>query len=168
MYQGKSIRLRPFERSDQKKYRDWVNNSEIASLVDRVLPVSDHEHEKWYSSIIENRNCVFFAIESIKPVKHIGAIWLWNIDSRHRKAELRVLIGESSAVNKGLGTEAIAMISSFAFNKLNLHRLYAYVLLKNARAIRAFEKAGFVKEGELREDRFIDGVYEDVAFMALI
>lgn len=168
MYNGRNIRLRPFEKADQKQYREWVNNSDIASLVDRILPVSEYEHDKWYSSIMDRQNCVFFAIETIESAKFIGAIWLWDIDFRHRKAEVRVLIGESSSVNKGLGTEAITLIQSFAFEKVNLHKLFAYVLSKNQRAVRAFEKAGFETEAELKEDRFVNGVYEDVAILACI
>lgn len=38
--------LRPFEKEDIENYRKWVNNAEIAYLVDRALPVTRQEHEK--------------------------------------------------------------------------------------------------------------------------
>jgi RimJ/RimL family protein N-acetyltransferase len=51
---------------------------------------------------------------------------------------------------------------AYAFERLNLHRVYAYVLAINPRARRAFEKAGFALEGTLREDRWAGDAYTDV------
>ncbi|MCX8083991.1 MAG: GNAT family N-acetyltransferase [Calditerrivibrio sp.] len=168
MYKGDKIILRPFEKRDIEIYRQWVNDGEIASLVDRVLPVTEIEHERWYDSIQQNQNIVVFAIEEKTTNKYIGNVWLYNVDYRHRKAEVRILIGDSEGKNKGFGTEALKMISLFAFNKMNLHKLYAYVLASNIRAKKSFEKAGFVEEGILKKDRFVNGHYEDVFLMAKI
>lgn len=40
MYIGNNIILRPFEKGDSEIYGQWVNEGEIAPLVDRVLPVT--------------------------------------------------------------------------------------------------------------------------------
>lgn len=168
MYQGKFIRLRALERRDLKQSRTWVNDSEIASLVDRVLPVTEYDHKKWFQAIKSDKNIVFFAIESLPKRTYIGNIWLWNIDWRHRKAELRIIIGEKKAQGKGYGTEAIKVITSIAFHKLNLHKVYARVLSFNKRAKKAFTKAGFFVEATLKEDAFINGHYHDVYLMARI
>jgi hypothetical protein len=66
MLRGKHITLRSFERKNIKKYREWVNDPEIASLIDRVLPVSEIEHEKWFENIKRDKNSVFFAIHQIR------------------------------------------------------------------------------------------------------
>jgi RimJ/RimL family protein N-acetyltransferase len=75
---------------------------------------------------------------------------------------LRVVIGEPSQTTRGIGTEAIDLACSYAFERLNLHRIYAYVLEINPRARRAFEKAGFALEGTLRQDRWFEDRYVDV------
>ncbi len=168
MYRGKNITLRPFEKRDIETYRQWVNDPEIAALVDRILPVSELEHERWYGSIQQNQNAVVFAIDENSNSKYIGNVWLWDVEYRHRKAEVRILIGDSEGRGKGYGSEALEMISWFAFNKMNLHKLYAYVLSSNVRAKRAFERAGFSEEGLLRQDRFVNGRYEDVFLMGKI
>lgn len=168
MYLGNNIILRPFEKRDIEIYRQWVNDGEIASLVDRVLPVTEIEHERWYSSIQQNQSAVVFAIDEKSSSKYIGNVWLYNIDYRHRKSEVRILIGDNESRGKGIGAEALEMISWFAFNKINLHKLYAYVLSSNIRAKKAFEKAGFIEEGILKQDRFVNGRYEDVFLMGKI
>jgi RimJ/RimL family protein N-acetyltransferase len=158
--QGKNVTLCPFDRRHAEHTRAWVNDAVLAALLDRSRPVSDADHERWYASITGREDCVYFAIETAEM--HAGNVWLWNIDARHRKAEVRILIGPNEHHGKGLGSEAIALIANYARDRLNLRRLYAYVLSTNPRACRAFEKAGFALEGTLREDRWIGDRYADV------
>ena len=49
-----------------------------------------------------------------------------------------------------------------------LHRVYLRALSENLQAIRSYEKAGFVREGLLRDDVCIDGVYRDIVWMAAV
>lgn len=168
MYITDSITLRPFEKEDLPKYRQWINNAEIASLIDRVLPVTETHHEIWYKKLLDDSSAVVFAVMRNDTSDYIGNVWLWNIDIRHRKAEVRIVIGDKSVAGKGFGIEALTLLSWFAFEKLNLHKLYAYVLMSNLRAIKAFERAGFSAEGVLKEDRYVNGRYEDVCVLAKI
>lgn len=167
MYRYKDIELRAFNKEDAEKYLEWVNDPQIARLVDRVLPVTKYEHDKWYGALISNENAVVFAIVA-KPNNYIGNVWLWDIDWRHRKAEVRISIGDKSYYNKGLGTQSIEAITDFAFNKLGLHKVYAYILKYNDIASKVFTKAGFKLEGTLREDRFIEGRFVDTFLRAKI
>ncbi len=163
------VSLRPFEAGDLDTYRRWVNDPAIGDCIDRVRPVTAEEHRDWYSALLRNERAVVFAVDD--PVgrsssKYLGNVWLWDIDWRHRKAEVRILIGRDSCTGSGYGTAAIRQVNDFAFGKLNLHRLYAYVLAHNTRAQRAFEKAGYCTEGVLREDRFMNGSFVDTLVMA--
>lgn len=54
------------------------------------------------------------------------------------------------------------------FQNLNLHRIYLRVFANNVRAIRSYEKAGFVHEGRLRQAEFRQGQYLDVFFMSVL
>ena len=168
MLKGRLVVLRPFEKEDLEEYRKWVNNAKIAHLVDRATPVTRHEHENWYADLVGSNNATVFAIATVADDHYIGNVWLWDISWRHRKAEVRILIGNEDYHDKGLGKEALKLIANFAFNKLNLNRLYAYVIASNTRARKAFEKAGFTVEGVLRKDRYIDGEYQDVFLMAIL
>ena len=159
---GHRIVLSPFERRHLEQTRAWANDPELMRLLDRARPVSDAEHEKWFAALQDRDDCVYFAIETVEDARHIGNVWLWNIDARHRRAELRIMIGSRAHHGRGAGTEAITLACDYGFGRLNLHKVYAYVLGINARARRAFEKAGFVLEGTLREDRWVGDAYTDV------
>lgn len=167
MITGKTIALRPLDSRHSIHTRNWANDPSLAQLLDRAWPVSDTEHEKWFLSLSERKDCLYFAIETLKDDKHVGNVWLWGIDCRHRKAELRVVIGETDC-GRGLGTDAIRLLCAYGFERLNLHKIYAYVLGINPRARRAFEKAGFSIEGTLKEDRWTGDRYSDVYLLANI
>ena len=159
---GDSVTLRPFDRRHADSARHWANDLEMARLLDRARPITDAEHERWYASLQGRSDCVYFAIETRPAQEHVGNIWLWDIDPRHRKAEVRVVIGAAAGQGRGLGTEAVRLLADFARERLNLRRLYAFVLGINPRACRAFEKAGFTLEGTLRQDRWTGAEYADV------
>jgi RimJ/RimL family protein N-acetyltransferase len=56
----------------------------------------------------------------------------------------------------------------FAFNHMNLHRVYLQVYDFNVRGIRSYEKCGFKKEGALRDARFSRGKYHDTIIMGIL
>ena len=161
MISGRLVHLVALDRAHLDRTRQWANDEELCRLLDRARPVSDKEHEEWFTSLSGRSDRVYFAIETDGERRHVGNVWLWDIDPRHRKAELRIMIGEPSAMGRGAGTEAIDLACRYAFERLNLHRVYAYVLEINPRARRAFEKAGFVLEGTLRQERWFGDKYVD-------
>lgn len=166
MLSGTVVSLRAFDRRHLAVTRDWMNDLELAQLLDRCRPVTDAEHEHWYSSLLARNDVCFMAIEETDTGRHIGNVWLWNIDWRNSKAELRIVIGERTALGQGSGTEAIGLLCEYAFERLNLRRIYAYVLASNPRAVRAFQKSGFDQEGLLKGDRWGGSDYVDVHVLA--
>ena len=56
----------------------------------------------------------------------------------------------------------------YAFNVLKLHRLSVRVVEYNTRAIRAYQKCGFVVEGREREAAFVDGIWHDDVVMGIV
>lgn len=152
------VELAPFERRHLAQTLRWTNDPELARLLDRGRRIDEDEHARWFDSLPSRTDTVYFAIE--EDGKHVGNVWLAALDQRHRKAEVRIVVG-STAVNRGCGTRAIELIADHAFNAMGLNRVYAFVLAFNPRARRAFEKAQFVLEGTLREDRFDGGEFVD-------
>lgn len=156
------LRLRPLAHEHLAQTLAWVNDPELKRLLDRVDDVPPEEHDRWFQELSRRSDCQYFAIERDDDGRHIGNVWLWAIDVRHRRAEVRILIGERSWTDQGLGTEAITLLSRHAFDQLNLHKLVAYVLAFNPRAKRAFEKAEFTTVAVLRADRWAVDRYVDV------
>jgi len=169
MFSGTSLALEPLDTQHLEQWRAWINDGETASYLDRVLPVTLAEHEAFYqTAVVENRAAVWFALRTCDEGRYVGNVWLWNIHTRHRKAEVRILIGDKACLGKQYGREAIALLANYAFDKLGLHKLYAYVMGYNPRAVSSFQAAGFGIEATLKDEVYADGVFHDVFFISRI
>jgi RimJ/RimL family protein N-acetyltransferase len=98
----------------------------------------------------------------------IGTFAFDSIDWHNRSAEFGIMIGEKSYWNQGYGTEAVRLLTHHGFKTLNLNRIFLHVFENNTRAIRAYEKAGFIHEGRERQAEFTDGRYIDVLRMSML
>jgi len=81
------------------------------------------------------------------PIGYLGA----NIDDRDRRACVYIVVGDAGYQGRGYGTDAMRVLLRHLFDGLGLHRAYLFVHESNQRAIRCYEKCGFVWEGRLRE-----------------
>lgn len=166
MIDAAALALKPLGRQHLERTLQWTNDPELARLLNRRRPVTPDEHLRWFERLSERADTRFFAIELPPEGRHVGNVWLADIDHVHRKAELRIVIGDRECLSRGVGSEAIARLCDVAFGDLGLQRVYAYVLDLNPRAKRAFEKAGFAVEGLLRRDRFTGDRFVDVYLLA--
>jgi RimJ/RimL family protein N-acetyltransferase len=162
------LRLVTLDRPHLTRTREWANDPELMRLMDRKQPVTPVEHEAWFASLGRRSDCAYFAIETLDGGAHIGNVWLWDIDRRHKKAELRVVVGDTGARGHGLGSEAIDRLCRYGFDQLGLHRIYAYVLGINPAGRRAFERAGFTIEGTLKDDRWAVDRFIDSYLLARV
>jgi RimJ/RimL family protein N-acetyltransferase len=168
MIYGEKVFLGPFTREHSQEYWQWVNQSDLARQVTRCLPVSEIEHQQWYESSVKRSDAVFFSVTSKATQQYLGNVWLWGVTPVHRSAELRILLGRSDEQNRGLGTEACRLLLKFAFEQLNLNKVYLYVLADNTPARKAFSKSGFIEEGTLKEEFYLDGRYQDALRMSIL
>lgn len=162
------VRLVPLTLAHLARTREWANEPQLMRLMDRHNPVTEEEHDVWFTTVVGGEGCAYFAIETADEGAHIGNIWLWDIDRRHRKAEVRIVVGAETGRGRGLGSEAIDQVCRYAFERLGLRRLYAYVLAINPGARRAFERAGFALEGTLRDDRWAGDRFVDSHLLARV
>jgi RimJ/RimL family protein N-acetyltransferase len=144
----------------------WINDPETVRLNAPYKPVHWASHEAWVRSVGNSPGRHVFVIRV--DGRPIGVVQLVDIDPIHRSAELTIRIGEEADRGRGYGTEALRLAVGFAWRDLNLHRVWARVFATNARAIRAFQKAGFVEEGRLREAAHIGGRYVDMRVFGML
>ncbi|MBN1810892.1 MAG: GNAT family N-acetyltransferase [Anaerolineae bacterium] len=170
MILGEKVRLRPIERDDLPRFVEWFSDPEVRRHLAVWLPFSLAQEERWFEKHLEQlerQKLVLLAIETDEGV-HIGNIGLHQIDWKNRHAELGIAIGEKTYWDQGYGTDAICTMLKFAFREMNMHRVQLRVDEDNARAIRCYEKAGFKKEGTLRDVVFREGKYIDQHVMSIL
>jgi RimJ/RimL family protein N-acetyltransferase len=163
-----SVVLTPLRKSDSAQLFAWINDREQVLFNAPYAPVHQRRHAKWFDALETRRDAVIFGIRRRLSSRLIGVCQLLSISPVHRSAELQIRIGDRTARGRGLGTEAVRSLVAFAFRDLNLHRVALHVFATNTRAIRAYEKAGFAREGLLRHAAHIDGAYVDVVVMGIV
>ncbi|HEY6548005.1 MAG TPA: GNAT family protein [Vicinamibacteria bacterium] len=174
MIPGQRVRLRRIERADLPRFVEWLNDPELRDHLAAIYPLSQAQEEQWFESMLRQEPTQQpFAIDArLKPKTEawtlVGTISFHSVDWRHRTAELGLFIGPRELWGKGFGTDAMRALVAFAFQELNLHRVWLRVYEENTRARRSYEKVGFVVEGRLRQDRFHGGRYTDTLVMGLL
>jgi RimJ/RimL family protein N-acetyltransferase len=171
MIYGKRIRFRGIERTDLPTFVDWLNDPEVRQGLSHFLPMSMAREELWFEDLLKlSPEQQGFAMEAKLDDTWtlIGSIGFHEIDWISRKAEIGIMIGVKSQWNQGYGSEAMSLMLQHGFETLNLHRIYLKVFSNNPRAIRSYEKAGFVHESRLREAHFVNGAYVDDLIMSVL
>lgn len=168
---GERIRLRAVEREDIKFFHVWLNDPEVTRGLALYLPLSMADEEGWFNALAQrdpNEKPFSIEIKKGKSWKLIGNCGFHAIESQNRCGEIGIAIGDKTEWNKGYGAEAMTLLQRHGFETLNLNRVFLRVYADNVRAVRSYEKAGFVLEGRLREANYKHGKYEDVLLMGVL
>jgi [ribosomal protein S5]-alanine N-acetyltransferase len=110
---------------------------------------------------MQNGTGYAFGIFSKKNGHLIGDISLYEVRKSPFQSGIVGYSIDKREVGKGYATDSLMLALSFAFEQIGLHRVVAGVMPRNHASIRVLEKAGFQKEGLLRENVCINGVWEN-------
>lgn len=165
-----SIFLGPLSVNDSfKSYAQWVNDQETTLYMSSgIFPKNAESLKKYITDYANNDNGILLGIFLKKSSKHIGNITIHQIDWVNRNAKIGILIGDKKSRGKGYATPVIRVLSQHAFDRLNLHKLYAGIVKDNEASRRAFEKAGYKVEGVMKEHFYHRNKYYDCYLMGLI
>jgi RimJ/RimL family protein N-acetyltransferase len=163
---GELVALGPISRERMPLYQRWVNDFEaVATLSLTVRPYAMEFETAWYESASSDPAQTPFDIFERATMRPIGNCSLSHIDHQHGTAEYGIFIGERDCWDKGYGTEATKLLLDYGFRSLGLHNIMLRVYGNNPRALRAYQKAGFVEVGRQREARRVGQDWVDVIYM---
>jgi RimJ/RimL family protein N-acetyltransferase len=170
MYRGKLVQLGPHRREYLPTFVDWMNDWEVRRFLNpaAALPMSLDEETKWYEENHPAEGSYLFAILTLADNRLIGSCGLHKVDLKNRSGVFGIIIGEHEYWSKGYGTDATRTLLDFAFGELGLHRVELEVNDFNPRAVRAYEKAGFRRDGVLRDSLYREGKFHDVFVMSIL
>ena len=162
------IYLRLMTGDDTDLIVAWRNSDSVRQNFIYRLPFTREGHENWIRTMVETGKVVQMMICDLATDIPLGSVYIRDIDRRHSKAEYGIFIGEASARDRGVGTAAAKLMLRYCFEEEGLHRIYLRVFSDNLQAIRSYEKAGFVREGLMRDDVCIEGEYRDIVWMGSV
>lgn len=167
MLEQNQVKLRPIQEDDLPQLVEWKNNREISHLTGGYMPVTLTQEAIRYELEQESSSKYTFLIE-IYDKTAIGYCGLMGVEPVSRRAELFIRIGYKEKQGQGYGKETLKSLLSFAFEDLNLNRLFITVFTDNTKAIALFEMLGFKKEGTLRSHQYAQGQYKNMVMMGLL
>ncbi|MBP8972460.1 MAG: GNAT family N-acetyltransferase [Anaerolineae bacterium] len=164
MLYGTLVDLVPFGERFRSRDHDWLNNeSRFWGSMGEYGFISraavEREYEEFYHSE-HPRTGVWFGIltKDGTPIGGIGINWL---SEHHRVADLGAVIGELQYWGGGYGTDALLLVVDYAFDRLDMRKVWLGTMSLNARVMRQMEKVGFALEARLREGALADGRWYD-------
>jgi RimJ/RimL family protein N-acetyltransferase len=168
--EGERIYLRPVALADAgARYVAWMNDPEINRYLEsRFEAATLPGLRSFIRSMRADPDNVFLAIVLKRGHRHIGNIKLGPINRIHGFGEIGILLGEKDCWGKGYATEAISVLSDYAFGRLGLHKLTAGAYAANRGSVRAFLKAGFAREGVKRDQYRCGNGYQDLVLLGKV
>lgn len=173
LFTGKLVRLRPVDpESMAQAYGRWSQDSLYWRLMsgEPAHPMPPKTTREWLEGELfkDPPGFCMFAIHTLADDRLIGEIGFEEDGLPPGEVFVAVGIGDREDWGKGYGTEAMRLALGYAFTELNLRRVSLTVFEQNARAIRSYQKAGFIEEGCQRGCEQRAGQRYNLVFMGIL
>jgi RimJ/RimL family protein N-acetyltransferase len=171
MLRGQQIQLRALERDDLPRMRDWRNLPELRRHFREFRELNLVNQEQWFTRISSSPNDFMFLIERADDRTPIGVCGLVYVHWVLRSADLSLYIGHDETYIDGPGgyaEEAARILVRYAFNNLNMHKVWTELYSFDERKIALYTRLGFSRDAVLRDNCYEDGGYHDSYIYSLI
>ena len=149
--------LSPIVFSDLEPIRAWRN--EQMEILRHSKELTPEDQERYWKRLSESMETRLFSI--ISDGKLIGYCGFTHLDNEYSHSELSFLLDTSIQENSdrfySILFDVLKMLVRYGFENLNLNRLSTETYEFRKEHIQTIEKAGFTKEGILREHVFKKG-----------
>lgn len=164
---GDLVVLRPLNEGDYDALRAAMDDPEVGRMTGSHAEIGEEQARQWMRTRKDQTDRLDLAILDKATGSVVGEAVLNDWDPDNRCCNFRILIGPAGQ-GRGLGTEATRLIVGYGIEEIGLHRISLGVYAFNPRARRAYEKAGFVVEGRLRDALRWDGEWVDEIVMSVL
>lgn len=162
-FKGERIYLRKIKINDiTDRVMDWFDDKELMEFY------TSSKNKITKESLIqslkngeEKGNLYTYGIFTNDEDTLIGTIKLGPINFNHRISDLVILLGDRNYLGKGLAVEAIKVGNDLAFEEFDIRKLFGGMYESNVPSIKAYTRAGWLIEGNLKGFYFHKGKNED-------
>lgn len=167
---NKDITLRALEPTDLDTLYRWENDTALWTVSDTIAPYS--REALWH--YLENYTGDLYAQRELRLMivlndggTPVGTVDFMNFDPLNNRAELGLFIAHEYR-GRGLGRQALELLTSYARDHIGLRQLYVYIALDNEVCLNLFEDYGYCRVGVLHSWVKRGTVYRDVALLQMI
>jgi len=160
---GEHIYLRALEPEDLDFLYQLENDPEIWEISGTATPYSKHILKLY----LENAHKDIYEVKQLRLCicnlqgTVVGLIDLFDFDPKNLRVGIGIIVSSKVDRNKGVGAEAIEILSNYAFSVLGMRQIYANVLDDNDTSIHLFSKLGFEKVGVKKDWIYTNGTFKN-------
>jgi RimJ/RimL family protein N-acetyltransferase len=163
---GNRVKLRLVNEGDVDEMTKWVNDPEVTQYITINHPIYRESEIEYVKALQGRKDDFIFAVETIDGV-YIGNMGLHKVNHIDGTASTGAMFGNKDYWGKGYGSEAKMLLLDFAFNNLNLRKIYSSAIAFNERSIAYQQKTGYQIEGVRKDQIFKNGKYWDEVLLAI-
>ena len=172
MLNGKHVNLRALEPSDAELLYQWENDESVWHLSTTIVPFSRFFIEQYIlnaTDLYTNRQLRFMIERNSTTAKAetVGIIDLFEFEPVHMRAGIGILIHETFR-RRGFASEALDLLTDYAFNTLQLHQVYCNISPDNDESLNLFKSKGFKMVGIKKEWNRIRNEWHDECLFQLL
>lgn len=170
MLRQESIQLRAIEKKDLGQLLSWRNKPEMRQFFREYRELNSDQQLEWFNKkVIGDPNTLMFAIIDVDNENLLGASGLCYIDWINRSADFSIYIGmDNLYIDSHYAIDAGKCMMKYAFEELNLHRLWCEIYdfdhLKN----NFLKELGFQIDGKHRQTHWANGSWHDSIFYSFL
>ena len=165
-----TVTLRPLEPTDLDTLYLWENDTALWAVSDTVAPYSREalwQYLQQYTGDIYAQRQLRLMITLSSDGTPVGTVDFINFDPLNNRAELGLFIA-SEHRGRGLGREALELLTAYARDHIGLRQLYVFIALDNEVCLKLFEDYGYRRAGILKSWVKRGITYRDVALLQMI
>ena len=169
MLSGKKTHLRAIERNDLVQLMEWRNKPEMRKFFREYRELGLDHQNKWFDKVVIGDNTVrMFAILN-ESKELIGACGICYINWIDRNGDFSIYIGKDDLyIDDEIAIDVAEVMIKYAFEELNLHRLWAEIYSIDEAKKKMFNTLGFQLDGRFRENHWTEGKWVDSLFFSLL
>jgi hypothetical protein len=168
--QGQYVGLRAIEPEDLPTLLHWRNKPEFRRYFREYRELSSNQQQAWFEKfVIADKSTLMFAICALESGELLGACGLCYIDWVNRNADFSIYIGHDDLyIDTRFTLDAARVMIRYAFDELQLHRLWAEVYDFDQAKKSFFIQMGFQQEGCFRDTCWTEGAWHNSVFYSLL
>jgi RimJ/RimL family protein N-acetyltransferase len=165
---GEKVTLRPLVVADARRLVALLSDPAVTRNLRLRAPVSLAAEREFIAALHHATDQLVLGITARDDGRLLGVGGLHQLTDAARQAELGLFLGGPEEWGKGFGTEATRLLCAHGFDVLKLNRIWLHVFADNERALRAYVRIGFQREGVLRQAAVRGAEHVDVVSMGLL
>ena len=155
---GETVTLHPIEEADLAFLAEAMNDPDVWRTLGSRTPKNQRQEREWLEGLADRDGVTLLVAAGGEPV---GSVGYGDVKPDWGTAEVGYAIHADHWGN-GYATEAVTLLTRYAFEERRLRKLTAGVYEHNPASMRVLEKAGWEAESVLEREAFVGGRRLDV------